>query len=269
MKGRQTIITTQSINLSKTATIFQAEAAAIEKVANHMNENFDSSYKYLKIFSDSQAVIKALEKPDITSHTILGARKALNQLKSKVITLSVIWIKAHNGFTGNELADKYAKLGTIDTSNHMITQTTKQEIKNIIETKSNEYWCRKWERYKHCRQTKNFYPGPSTALYKKVSKLSRSALSTLIQVVTGQNNLNYLLSKILPNHTDQCRFCEENEETFIHLLNDCPVFLEFRQAHLNGSVVVDTVDWDPRVLLQFAYHPQIAEALNERYTTTR
>ena len=89
---------------------------------------------------------------------------------------------------------------------------------------------------------------------------------TLIQVVTGQNNLNYLLSKILPDHTDQCRFCKESEETFVH---ECPVFLELRQAHLNGSEVVDTVDWDPRVLLQFAYHPQIAEALNERYTTTR
>ena len=83
----------------------------------------------------------------------------------------------------------------------------------------------------------------------------------LIKIVTGQNNLNYLTSIIHPGHTDQCRFCEEEEETFIHLLNECPVFHTNRLTLLKGSLVVDTVDWDPKAIIKFAQIPEIEEAL--------
>ena len=122
-------------------------------------------------------------------------------------------------------------------------------------------WENKWRHYKHCRQTKNFYPKPCKAIHKESNKLSRSSLSTLIKIVTGQNNLNYLTSIIHPGHTDQCRFCEEEEETFIHLLNECPVFREERLTLLKGSVVVDTVEWKPQTLIKFARHPDIEDAL--------
>ena len=140
---------------------------------------------------------------------------------------------------------------------------TKQEINNIIETKTMESWGTKWEKLQQCRQTKNFYPTPSVKLHKLVNKLSRSELSLLIQIITGQNSLNYTTSKILPNYTDQCRFCEEEEETFIHLINECPVFHELRQELLFGATIQNTCDWKPKQVLQFAKNPQIMEALLE------
>ena len=149
LKGKNILIHTASINLDKTATIFQVKAAAIQKAAEYLTQNPRPSQKYIKIFSDSQAVRKALEKNDLYSHTILNVRHTLNTLRENTIALSLIWIKAHHGFEGNEVTDEYAKKATIDTTNYMITQTTKQEIRNIIETKSNEYCCRKWERYKY------------------------------------------------------------------------------------------------------------------------
>ena len=94
-------------------------------------------------------------------------------------------------------------------------------------------------------------------------KLSRSNLSILIQIVTGQNSLNYLTSKIVPTHTDQCRFCEEEEETFIHLLNECPVFNTIRQELLQDEPIISTTDWKPKTILKFAHNPQIMEALME------
>ena len=173
-------------------------------------------------------------------------------MSSKVFTLTITWIKAHNGYEGNELANEYAKQATVNHTKHVVTQTTKQEIKNLIETKSNEYWCIKWEKYKHCRQTKCFHPGPSDSMYKLVSKLSRSAMATFIQIITGQNNLNYITHKIIPTHTDLCRFCEEEEETFIHLLNECPVFNAYRLSHLKGSLELGTFKWHPRELLDLS-----------------
>ena len=49
--------------------------------------------------------------------------------------MTLTWIKAHYGHDGNELADEYAKLGTIDSSNYEFSMTTKTEIKRIIEEK--------------------------------------------------------------------------------------------------------------------------------------
>ena len=60
------------------------------------------------------------------------------------------------------------------------------------------------------------------------SRLSRSSLATLVKVVTGQNNLNYLTTIIFPKISGLCRFCEGEDETFIHLVNECPVFLGIR-----------------------------------------
>ena len=51
--------------------------------------------KYIRIFSDSQAVLKALSKSKLKSKTIQNTRIALNELKTKVIALSVNWMKAH------------------------------------------------------------------------------------------------------------------------------------------------------------------------------
>ena len=207
-------------------------------------------------------MLQALSKTFTKSQTVLNTHKELQKISDKVRSLSLRWIKAHVGHDGNELADEYAKQGAAADTNVFQLKTTRSEIKCLIETKCNDLWSQKWTNYKHCRQTKNFYPFISIDLYNKTKKLSRSGLSTLIKIVTGQNNLNYLSNIIDARHTELCRFCEEEDETFIHLLNECPVFQANRVDLLKGSVVVGSVDWDPRVLLEFARIPVIADALN-------
>ena len=39
----------------------------------------------------------------------------------------------------------------------------------------------------------------------------------------GQNNLNFVNNKVIGSN-DLCRFCEEEEENFDHLLKECPCF---------------------------------------------
>ena len=84
----------------------------------------------------------------------------------------------------------------------------------------------------------------------------------LIELISGQNNLNYVQSKIFPDTVSElCRFCEEEEETFEHLLNECPCFISYRRDILQGKLIVKTLEWKAKTLLEFSYIPIIDEAL--------
>ena len=84
----------------------------------------------------------------------------------------------------------------------------------------------------------------------------------LIELITGHNNLNYLQSKIYPEDVSElCRFCEEEDETFEHLLNECPCFLIARREILMNAPIIKTLDWKPETLIQFSNIPSIETAL--------
>ena len=84
----------------------------------------------------------------------------------------------------------------------------------------------------------------------------------LIELITGQNNLNYIQSKIFPGIISElCRFCEEEDETFEHLINECPCFNTYRREILLNTPIIKTLNWKPKVLLDFSYIPAIEEAL--------
>ena len=81
------------------------------------------------MYKRQAGIVDLLNKTHIKSLTILGANNALCLLKNDVQALSVNWIKAHNGFEGNELADEYAKQGAIEAANIYNTPLTKNELK--------------------------------------------------------------------------------------------------------------------------------------------
>ena len=152
--------------------------------------------------------------------------EALNVLAAQTKLVCLTWIKAHIGLDGNELADEYAKLGTVDETTQIETQT--QTTGKDIKTATREYvyhnWKEKWKSLKKCRMTKVFYDGPNHRVGKVVSRLSRKDMTLFIHAITGHNNLNYMNSIIIPDYTPLCRFCEEKEESFQHLYEECPVF---------------------------------------------
>ena len=100
------------------------------------------------------------------------------------------WIKAYVGLDGNKLADEYAKLGTIDESTQLATQTTGNEIKAATRECVYHKWEEKWKALKKCRMTKVFYDGPDRRVGKVVSRLSRTDMTLFIHPITGHNNFN-------------------------------------------------------------------------------
>ena len=73
-----------------TSTVFQAEIEALSHACQYALANSQNlDIKYIKILSDSQAAIKALNKPRITSQSVLTALEYMETLALKVKHLTL------------------------------------------------------------------------------------------------------------------------------------------------------------------------------------
>ena len=97
-----------SFPLIKFATVFQIEIYTILQCAC---ENIRKAYnnKRILIFSDSQAALKALSRPKVTSGLVAECLNALSALVS-LNEVTLAWMPGHRGISGNEEADKLARL---------------------------------------------------------------------------------------------------------------------------------------------------------------
>ena len=110
--------------------------------------------------------------------------------------------------------------------------------------------------------TKLFYTKPDSNQAKYVLKLSRIELSRFIKIITGHNGLFYLKNKIDPVINSICRFCLEHDETFFHLVTECPRHLSSRREIFLDEPPETNKKWSVRALLIFSQAPGIREALD-------
>ena len=152
--------------------------------------------QYIKIFSDSQAAILALNSNTVTSSLVKQTIITLNTLADSTERLELCWIKAHVGHDGNERADQLAREAVKNSQVGVNTPQSwacyKAQLKEDIYTE----WERRWTNDNAYRMTKIFYPKPDSNKAKKILKLNREQLKKLIELVTGQNNLNYMNNKV-------------------------------------------------------------------------
>ena len=85
----------KSIHMPDTLKVFQAEIEAISHACQYTLANLkELNIKYIKILSESQAAIKALNKPRITSQSVLTALEFIETLALEVKHLTLAWIKS-------------------------------------------------------------------------------------------------------------------------------------------------------------------------------
>ena len=106
--------------------------------------------------------------------------------------------------------------------------------------------------------TKIFYQGLDRRVGKVVARLSRKDMTLFIHAITGHNNLNCMKCIIIPDYTPLW-FCEEEDESFQHLYEDCPVFWKQRMEIQEDRI--GTENWTVQTVLRMTKIEDILEAL--------
>jgi hypothetical protein len=86
--------------------VFQTEIYAILQCAYENIRAYRN--KRILIFSDSQAALKAVNGPKVTSRLVAECLDALSAL-ADLNKITLIWVPGHRGICGNEQADKFAR----------------------------------------------------------------------------------------------------------------------------------------------------------------
>ena len=94
---------------------YEAEKIAIKTAMQFIHQRFELSESNLTdviIFSDAKSALEALQNPpyqdQITSEIALGIR---NLIAVHAVHVTLQWIPGHCNISGNETADKLAKIG--------------------------------------------------------------------------------------------------------------------------------------------------------------
>ena len=249
------IIHEESFSLGETSSVFQGEVYAIKQAAMWIRTN--CFYRNIAIYSDSKAALMALDRAATISKLEKETKQAL-MLACEFNQITLKWIKAHQGYLGNEKADDLAKAGSLQPNlvpdlPAVPVATLKLQFKAIFV----EEWQDYWSKLPTCRQTKQWFP----AIDKKKSfdalTLGRSRLSVLVQIITGHNFLKRHEALVNENDDAECRLCLEDDETTFHVLAECPALAEPRMQVFGSTIQAAPLQWTIQELVSFVCRASI------------
>ena len=224
----------ESIPLGRFATVFQSEVMAIMRCAQDLLE---IGGERISICSDSQAALKALDSPILTSRLVQDCREALEELaRRNIVTLA--WVPGHSGIRGNEAADQLAKAGS---EAELMGPEPAIGIPYCLGKMGVRRWLRAqhllcWRTANGCRQSRALLgDSPSGDLAASIKRLSRREAGLVTRMLTGHGTLNYHLHKLGLSDKPNCRGCDALEETSLHVLCDCPAYARARLDLLESA----------------------------------
>ena len=100
----------------------------------------------MKLYSDSRSALQAVDNPIVNSTTVALTLGSLARAGNLLPSLELIWVKAHVGTEGNEMADLLAKEGAnrqiIDVGLPLSGAYIKEEVDYLMRVK----WQDRWEK---------------------------------------------------------------------------------------------------------------------------
>ena len=200
------------------------------------------------INTDNQASILALRQVWIKSKLVKETLDLMDRASTCCKNLRIRWVKSHQNFEGNELADEAARYGRDDnvTPDWDSPLLAKAVMHHEIDKMTTRLWKWTWNEVIGCRQTRHFFPeGPRVAFSKSILAQPRQIVGQMVQILTGHTHLKRhqaviddsermrILEALQWDNADndgnaiidapdpKCSRCNEGEETPLHLLAEC------------------------------------------------
>ena len=242
----------QSIYNAELSAIFWAAERCLERAIPHP----DPEENVITFFSDSRSVLQSLLSHRTKSSWVFQTYKMLNKLAAK-FRVVLNWIRAHNEFNGNELADKAAKGGATSSSLPILGDIPlpMSYFKAKISSRVLEDWNAEWANDPICRRTKIFFPKVDAKKANDMLKIrSKSTFSQLVRCITWFSGLKDYNYKIDPKNTLDpfCRSCGDEIESTAHLVANCPKLNWLRLEAFQCMQMDDgNIEWEVSQLAHF------------------
>jgi len=228
----------QYLGSDKMANVFTAELTAIKLAIGILDQH---SHPQCTIYADSQAAIKALDKPSQQSGQYILAEiimtiEDLKRRKPSISDLTLEWVPGHQGIPGNERADEEAKKAALEGRADLwqdYSQMRKLKSAQIMEINMHTTNLAKDKSGLKLRQVMTA-PGCHKTGHFLYNRLARPQAATLARLRSGHCGLNGYLHghNIVENPGCQCG---HPKETVKHYLLQCQTFKEARRK-LVGAV---------------------------------
>ena len=240
-----------SFHLGLTSSVYQGEMAAIKEAAIWLKAN--CSNKRVVIYSDSRSSLLSLTNPMVKSELVFQTRDRLTAAASKNNYITLRWVKAHADHFGNEVADELAKGGALGPAAPPsdLIKPPLSFIKHSYSCKFRAKWAQQWHDRTDCRQTKLWFEFPNRQRAFEIINLDRFHISAMIRTITGHNYLKRHQA-LVDNTTDNlCTFCQEAEETSIHVVAQCEPLWRHRQDAFGSAFLSSPLLWNVSQTISF------------------
>ena len=237
-------------SLPKEASIFTAEAHALQMAIDYISRKQPSPHKNYVIFTDSKSVFVSLNNRN-DNPTIRITMHKLHLLQQQRVRVEICWIPSHIGIEGNEKADTKAKeaakrraeLIPIYYKDYFST------IRSKVESVREEAW-------------QNSHPPSKLRAIKTDLKpwppydLSRREEVVINRIRIGHTNLthNYLMDSETMRIPPICPLCNNSILTISHIFTQCPNLETARRRHFTPPWNLETmlgIYCDPKKVINF------------------
>lgn len=220
-----------SFRLANECSIFQCEIFAIIMALKSLTEFANINDKII-ICVDSQAAIKALDSPQISSSLLLECREELDKA-ALVYNITITWVPSHSDFYGNEIADTLARCG----AEMHISRVTETPIPisfyyNLVESEAKNYDSRRWN--KSDNNARAIWHTLDFKWSTRLINFKRSLLRKYIFALTGHWNIGKharIMGITEGNLCPGCG-CDGKEVTFSHFWCSCPALDRSRLVNM-------------------------------------